>query len=140
MTTTIRENDFVHMRRLVAWCLVAATLLLLIGFAGCAGSKSFTRHQKQADAKNRVKVTHIEISRAKQQAQINRAQIEATKAEADKRVAEAQGIRKAQDLIAATLTDRYIQHEAIQAQKTDPGRTVYIPVGPQGIPLVKTTP
>ena len=50
---------------------------------------------------------------------------------------EAEGIRKAQDLISKTLTPLYVQHEAIKAQENDrQGDRTYIPVGPQGVPLV----
>lgn len=63
--------------------------------------------------------------------------------EADRRVIEAEGIAKSQEIINATLTNSYLQHEAIQAQVTmasSPNHTtVYIPVGTNGIPIVKTT-
>lgn len=121
--------------------LGALVFILLCGVAGVAGCKSFNRYQKRSDAKNSVQLTHIAIDRARQQARINNAQIAATKAEARKRFAEAQGIRKAQDEIQATLTERYIQHEAIQAQKAiaTSGRNntvIYVPSGTNGTPLI----
>jgi len=121
--------------------LLLGTLTLVICgaliFAGAAGCKAYDRAQKRADASNEVKLTHIRIAQAQQQARINRAQIAATKAEAQKRIVEAHGIRAAQDLIAKTLTPLYVQHEAIQAQKLNgAGDRTYIPVGPQGVPLV----
>jgi hypothetical protein len=122
----------------VIWVTVVVlvvTLFLSIGSA--AGCKEYNRYQKRADAKNNVKVTNINIQRAEQQAKIVRAEIKATQARAEKRVAEAHGIRQAQDLIAKTLTPLYVQHEAIQAQKIGgAGDRTYIPVGPQGVPLV----
>ena len=58
------------------------------------------------------------------------------------RVEEAKGIRDAQRIINSTLTDKYLQHEAIEAQrimsKSPNHTTVYIPVGTNGIPIVKT--
>jgi hypothetical protein len=104
---------------------------------GCTGFRAYHRAQKRAEANNNVKITHINIRRAQQQAQIVNAEIAATRARAKKRVVEAEGIRRAQDLIAKTLTPLYVQHEAIQAQRAGGGgdRT-YIPVGPQGVPLV----
>jgi hypothetical protein len=55
---------------------------------------------------------------------------------------DAQGIAESQRIINATLTDRYLQHEAIQAQlqmANSPNHTtIYIPSGNNGIPLVKT--
>jgi regulator of protease activity HflC (stomatin/prohibitin superfamily) len=62
--------------------------------------------------------------------------------DAEIRVEEAKGIAEAQKIINATLTSNYLQHEAIQAQRTMAGSpnhtTVYIPVGPNGIPIVYT--
>ncbi|WP_372880174.1 SPFH domain-containing protein [Psychromonas sp.] len=59
------------------------------------------------------------------------------------RVEEAKGIAEAQKIINATLTANYLQHEAINAQlvmaKSPNHTTVYIPVGTNGIPLVKGT-
>lgn len=124
------------MRGLAAGAVVLiACFVLIVG--SVAGWKSFNRYQKRADANNNVKVTNINIRKAQQQARIVNAEIQATKAEARKRVAEAHGIRQAQDLIAKTLTPLYVQHEAIQAQKVgNDGDRTYIPVGPQGVPLV----
>jgi len=68
-------------------------------------------------------------------------QIERKKAE--RRVVEAEGIAQAQRIINATLSELYLQHEAIQAQlemaKSPNHTTVYIPSGSNGIPLVYTT-
>ena len=87
-------------------------------------------------------LTHIAIRRAEQQALITRAQIEATQADADKRFAEAVGIRRAQNEISSTLTAHYLQYEAIQAQKAvaTSGRNntlIYVPSGPDGVPLTQ---
>lgn len=121
--------------------VLAFVAFIALSVGGVAGCKSFSRYQKRADANNAVQVTHIAIRRANQQAQINRAQIAATKAEAEKRYAEAVGIRRAQDEISATLTERYIQHEAIQAQKAiaTSGRNntvIYVPSGTNGTPVL----
>lgn len=66
------------------------------------------------------------------------------KALADQRLIEATGIRNAQDEISKTLTDRYLQHEAIQAQErtASSGRNntiIYVPSGPNGVPNVANT-
>lgn len=62
--------------------------------------------------------------------------------DAEIRVEEAKGIAEAQRIINATLTPNYLQHEAISAQlkmSDSPNHTtVYIPVGTNGIPLVRT--
>ncbi|MFC1895823.1 prohibitin family protein [Thermodesulfobacteriota bacterium] len=68
-------------------------------------------------------------------------QKEIAKKDAEIRIEEAKGIAKAQEIINSTLTVNYLQHEAIQAQlkmASSPNHTtVYIPSGPNGIPLVK---
>jgi regulator of protease activity HflC (stomatin/prohibitin superfamily) len=67
--------------------------------------------------------------------------LEKEKKEAERRIIEAEGIAKAQEIINKTLTVAYLQHEAIQAQikmAGSPNHTVvYIPSGDNGIPLVR---
>jgi hypothetical protein len=67
-------------------------------------------------------------------------EVEQAKMDAKKREAEAMGIKMAMEEIKKGLTPEYIQYEAIQAQKMMIGSpnhtTIYIPVGPMGIPLV----
>ncbi len=62
--------------------------------------------------------------------------------DAEIRVEEAKGIAQAQKIINSTLTTNYLQHEAIQTQlkmADSPNHTtVYIPVGANGIPIMKT--
>ncbi len=76
---------------------------------------------------------------------LERTQIEihVEEAEAKKRVTQARGIAEAMTVIQAKLTPLYVQHEAIEAQKLMVGSpnhsTIYIPVGPMGVPIVKTT-
>jgi regulator of protease activity HflC (stomatin/prohibitin superfamily) len=59
-----------------------------------------------------------------------------------KREVQAQGIANSMQIIRGQLTNLYIQHEAIEAQKLmvgSPNHTVvYIPVGPMGVPLAGT--
>ncbi len=58
------------------------------------------------------------------------------------RIVEAEGIARAMEIIQAKLTQNYLQHEAIEAQKAMVGSpnhtTIYIPIGPMGVPLVGT--
>ena len=117
-------------------------LLVGVGVGLSAALKAYGRAEERADARNRVTLTHIAINRARQQARITRAQIEAKKADAEKRVAEAVGIRRAQNEIASTLTGHYLQYEAIQAQKAvaTSGRNntlIYVPSGSNGVPLIQ---
>ena len=131
--------------KFVLWGIAAVlTVVLLVGVGVglSAGLKTYSRAEKRADAENEVRLTHIAISRAEQQARITRAQIEATEADAEKRVAEAVGIRRAQNEISRTLTGHYLQYEAIQAQKAvaTSGRNntlIYVPSGSNGVPLTQ---
>lgn len=69
-------------------------------------------------------------------------QREIAKKDAEIRIEEAKGIAEAQKIINTTLTQNYLQHEAIQAQlkmASSPNHTtVYIPSGTNGIPLIGT--
>jgi len=62
--------------------------------------------------------------------------------EKQKRIVQAEGIARAMEIINLRLTAQYLQHEAIEAQKAmvnSPNHTtIYIPVGPMGVPLVGT--
>ena len=96
---------------------------------------SFVRYQAVRNAQNQIRVNEM-IARQTEQL------IENEKQKAQIRIEEAKGIAESQKLINATLTDQYLQHEAIEAQKSmagSPNHTqIYIPVGNNGIPLVKT--
>lgn len=134
------NTDEINWGRLTVVTLLCSALTLVLLVGGCSAAKEFQRYQKRADAVNRTKITKQAIQTAKQQAEVVHAQNAAIKAKAEQRVIEAEGIRKAQDLISKTLTPLYVQHEAIKAQENDrQGDRTYIPVGPQGVPLVANT-
>jgi len=67
-------------------------------------------------------------------------EIEITSREKDKRIIEAEGIAGATEIISERLTAPYLQYEAIKAQReminSNNHTTIYIPVGPMGVPLV----
>ena len=67
-------------------------------------------------------------------------EIEITAREKDKRIIEAEGIARATEIISQRLTSAYLQYEAIKAQRdminSNNHTTIYIPVGPMGVPLV----
>lgn len=69
-------------------------------------------------------------------------EIEIEEKERQKRVIQSRGIAEAMEIIRQQLTNQYLQHEAIEAQKAmvnSPNNTVvYIPVGNMGVPLVGT--
>ena len=77
---------------------------------------------------------------ATQELERKNTEIEIAKREKDKRIIEAQGIAQATEIISQRLTANYLQYEAIKAQRdtiNSPNHTtVYIPVGPMGVPLV----
>jgi regulator of protease activity HflC (stomatin/prohibitin superfamily) len=69
--------------------------------------------------------------------------LDIVKKQAEQRRQEAEGIADAMGKINAKLTPEYIQYEAIKAQlamvNSPNHTTIYIPVGPMGVPLVGTT-
>jgi hypothetical protein len=130
--------------------MVAVVIGLLIGLSvgGAFGCKSYSRYQKRTDATNNIRVAQMN---ANNQTKLNEIQIAQTQQlvqveqqKAAVRVAEAKGIADAQQIINTSLTPLYLQHEAIQAQLKmagSPNHTqVYIPSGPNGIPLIKMAP
>lgn len=116
---------------------VVIIILVILGLIVGAmfGIPSYSRYQDRQDHQNQVTLNDIKIFQTEQLVKV-----ESQKAQV--RIQEAQGIAAAQRIINETLTDRYLQHEAIQAQEkmaSSPNHTeVYIPVGTNGIPLVKT--
>ena len=79
---------------------------------------------------------------ATQELQRKDTEIEIERKERTKREVQAQGIANAMLIIRGQLSPMYVQHEAIEAQKSmvgSPNHTVvYIPVGPMGVPLTGT--
>ena len=114
---------------------VLVVCVIAIVFVFIFAVPEFFRYQARASAANEVTLNEIKI---KQQEQLIK--VETQKAEI--RVEEAKGIAHAQQIINATLTDKYLQHEAIKAQERmagSPSHTqIYIPVGQNGIPLIKS--
>jgi len=120
---------------MVVGIIVGIILALMFGIP------AYNRSQAKSNAKNNVQVTHIKIKNADEEAQINHAQIKAQEAEAEKRIVEAKGISKAQEIINNGLTPLYVQHEAIAAQKAiaTSGRNntvIYVPAGTNGTPVI----
>jgi len=99
------------------------------------GGKIYSRYQLRMDAENEVAINEIKI---KQQEQL----IQVEKQKAEIRIVEAGGIAESQKIINSSLTNNYLQYLAIQAQEKmagSPNHTqIYIPVGTNGIPLIKT--
>jgi type II secretory pathway pseudopilin PulG len=113
---------------------LAAVVAVLVVLAGW-GIPAYARYQARQDAANQIQLNALRIQQTQQLVQV-----ESQKAQI--KVTEARGIAEAQQIINATLTDKYLQHEAIQAQEKmadSPNHTtIYIPSGQNGIPLVRT--
>ena len=110
----------------IAFVIICASLLF--------GLPAYGRYQRVADARNQVTVNDIQIQQTYQLVQVE-------KQKAQIRIQDAIGIGRAQQIINKTLTPQYLQHEAIQAQMTaaensSHTETIYVPSGPQGIPMV----
>ncbi len=125
----------------------AVFLVLTLIAAAMVGCPAYNRYQTNLD--NNLARTQARMN-AENQTQINATVIQQTeqlvqveKQKAQIRIVEAGGIAQAQQIINATLTDRYLQHEAIGVQEkvaasANHSDTFYIPAGQNGIPLVKT--
>jgi len=120
--------------------LVRGVRFLVVGIVAVIalmmwGLPVYNRYQTRANEANTILVNELRIQQTEQLVQVERQK-------AQIRIVDAEGIARSQQIINATLTDRYLQHEAIQAQSqmaNSPNHTtIYIPSGNNGIPLVKT--
>src|SRR5688572_13740337 len=124
---------------IIETALAIAVIAVVIGgpvFWFFNGRPDYDRFQQRAWAENQVAINNIIIRQQEQNVQVE-------KQKAEIRVIEAEGIARAQEIINATLTDKYLTHEAIkvQAEQAAHGGTstfYYIPSGDNGIPIVKT--
>lgn len=135
----------------ITFVLVAVGIVLILGaLIGLVfGFKAVSRYQSRADrnqnrtqarydANNEVLVNAIRIRTQEQKVKI-------AQQDAQIRYVKSIGIKRAQDEISKTLTPLYVQFEYIDALRSiaASGRNatvVYIPVGPNGIPIVKANP
>lgn len=128
-------------------CFIALVLVIVL-IIGCVwGVKGFSRWQARSDrqqgreqtlldAKNRVRVSSIEIQNQGQR-------IKVAKQRAQIRFENAVGVREAQDEIRQTLSPLYVQFEMVEALKAiaksgKNSSVIYLPSGANGIPLVST--
>lgn len=129
------QDEEVSRGAIVGFTGIAIFVVLGLVATGMVGCPAYDRYQVRMDETNQIQVNELKIQQTAQLVQVE-------KQKADIKVAEAHGIAEAQQIINATLTDRYLQHEAINAQErmaNSPNHsTIYIPSGNNGIPLVKT--
>lgn len=116
----------------VAFCFfVVVGLIIGIAYA----IPAYSRYQTLQNEKNQTQVNEIAIQQQEQLIQVERQK-------AQIRVEEAKGISESQRIIDQSLTTNYLQYLAIKAQEkmaSSPNHTeVYIPSGPNGIPLIKS--
>lgn len=145
---TIKTSTIVKL--VVGGILGLIVIIWVWGFVGAI----YSRYQARQDAINQVLVNNqklqVDINNANNEVLVNEIRIkqqeqliQVEKQKAEIRVVDAEGIAKAQAIINQSLTDKYLQHEAIAAQaamvNSPSHTTVYIPSGQNGIPLVKTT-
>jgi type II secretory pathway pseudopilin PulG len=128
MTTDTSRTPF----RALGLFVVSVTAVII---AAAWALPAYSRYQARQNAANQIQLNALRIQQTQQL-------VEVEKQKAEIKITEAYGIAKAQEIINATLTDKYLQHEAIQAQEkmTDSPNhtTIYIPSGQNGIPLVRT--
>lgn len=116
--------------------VILGILIAGIGFLW-SNVANFNRSQALLNAKNQVQINDIKIAQTEQLVKVEqqKAQI---------RIADAQGIAKAQEIINSSLTPTYLTYLAIQAQQEmathDHTATIYIPVGNNGVPVIATQP
>ncbi|MGV9427136.1 hypothetical protein ACWDO7_22970 [Streptomyces sp. NPDC003656] len=148
---TIRSSrdvqDFKFARHATITVAIALTAFIALVLGCMFGFRAYGRYQSVRDADNYVKTSQI---RANNQVRLNqieisqqqqRVKIEQQKAEIRKQ--NALGIREAQDIINKTLTPLYVQHEMVDqlgkiAKSGKNSSVIYIPVGPDGLPVVAT--
>ena len=134
--------------RIARWTAGSLAGIILSVFGVSVGLGAYGRwsHVQEAknkattqriDAENQAKVNQLLINSADQQIQIHQKQ-------AQIRLADAVGIREAQDEVSKTLTPLYVQFEMVDALKTiaESGKNntvVYIPTGANGIPLISNS-
>jgi len=133
------EEDNLNWHNIRLMILGMVIIILVLGFGGCGldmVGRNYGRWQDRLNAENVVQLNKIAIAQFEQKIQIEQQKKQI-------KIVEAQGIAVAQEIINKTLTDKYLQHEAIESQKAmadSPNHTtVYIPSGQNGIPMVKTT-
>lgn len=128
-----QPNDVAFGRFLVKVALgVVLVVVLFIG--GC----SYLNPKYNLYKANTEKQAVIKEQEAQSVAAEFRARSEVTQAQAkaDAEVIRAEGLAKAQDIIASTLTEDYIRYLYIQAIEGNPNQIIYVPTE-GGLPILE---
>lgn len=148
MSSQTRRDDAGAIFLLTLAGVGSLALVVALIMGAVWGFKAFNRTQRVAEAKNEVTTSQI---KANNQVKLNEIQISTQKQrvkiavqKAEVRLKDAVGVRAAQDEIAKTITPLYVQLEMVRAlegvAKSGKNSTViYLPVGPDGLPVVSTT-
>lgn len=148
MSVFIDKNDNLRIGRIATAVVASLLAIILFFFSLSVGFGAYGRWSKVQEAKNKAQTARID---AANQAQVNQLlinsadqQIQIHQKQAQIRLADAVGIREAQDEVSKTLTPLYVQFEMVDALKTiaESGKNntvVYIPTGANGIPLISNT-
>lgn len=132
-------------RAVVGYVAAGVLVFVVVVIGGWWGMGAFSRWNAVQGAENKAHVARIQ---AANQTQVNQLLIGATaqqvqihQAQAQVRLADAVGVKEAQDEISKTLTPLYVQFEMVEALKeiavSGKNNTVeFIPSGANGIPLV----
>ena len=139
------EQTFRFARHATITVAIAIAALIAIVIGSIAGFKAFGRYQAVQDSKNKVKTTQIAANNKVRLNEIEigtqEQRVEIEKQKAQIRYEKSKGIRESQDEIAKTLTPLYVQFEMTEALKAiatsgKNNTVIYIPVGPDGLPMV----
>lgn len=131
--------------RIVTTVLGALVALMVLIMGVTAGFGAYHRWSAVQSANNEAHVARIHAANQTQVNELlisaNQQQVKIHEQQAQIRLADAVGIREAQDKISQTLTPLYVQFEMVDALKQmavsgKNNTVVYIPTGANGIPLI----
>lgn len=125
-----KDGEEIRFGRLIGAILIVIGVLIA---ALAIGIPNYGRWNRLQNENNQTRINDIMIAQTQQLVKVEqqKAQI---------RIVDAQGLAKSQQIIAGSLTNQYLQYEAIEAQKAEINSSnhtvIYVPSGNNGIPFV----